>query len=65
MLVYKPGLQFCVFHGDNYIEMIDCPLDSTHQVRKDKLETHLKKCNKLKLITKTQENPFYEEKINN
>lgn len=47
------------------VEMVDCPLDPSHQVSKKKLDSHLKKCNIGKLKQQTQANPFFKQKINN
>lgn len=30
MEVYKAGMKYCVFHGKEYLDMVDCPLDGTH-----------------------------------
>ncbi|KAM3139179.1 hypothetical protein pb186bvf_008777 [Paramecium bursaria] len=65
MEIYKKGLKYCFFHGQDEIGLIDCPIDGSHQVLPKKLKQHLKKCNKIKRINEIKQNPFFQEKINN
>ncbi|CAD8160348.1 unnamed protein product [Paramecium pentaurelia] len=64
MEVYKTGGQYCVFHGQQDIDWIECPLDPSHKVKKVKMDKHLKICNKKKLDEELKQNPFFKEKIN-
>jgi hypothetical protein len=42
---YKDNL-FCIAHISNDEILIDCPVDKTHKILKEKLEKHIKVCTK-------------------
>jgi hypothetical protein len=45
-------------------EFVVCPVDTSHSVKKTKLENHIKKCNKTKDIEKMENSEWYNENIN-
>lgn len=47
MQIYKDN-KYCIAHLNDPDLMMDCPVDPSHKVIRDRIEKHLKICNKIK-----------------
>lgn len=63
MQAYK-GTLFCIAHVEDASEMVDCPVDPSHRVLKERVERHLKICNKTKGETRIREQVWFEQGVN-
>ncbi|CAI2366644.1 unnamed protein product [Moneuplotes crassus] len=63
--VQSKNTKYCNFHA--YLdsdEFVLCPVDPSHSVKKEKLEKHVKKCNKTKDNAKLEQSEWYKKDIN-
>ncbi|KAJ3669313.1 hypothetical protein LUZ60_011263 [Juncus effusus] len=61
----RPSSQFCGNHNpSSTINRVPCPIDSSHSVFQDSLDSHIKKCPLRKQIDALNAQPYYSKSIN-
>lgn len=63
--VQRENTIYCNYHAHlDTDDFVVCPVDPTHTVKKTKLESHVKKCNRTRDNKKLEESEWYKKDIN-
>ncbi|CAM9197073.1 unnamed protein product, partial [Sphacelaria rigidula] len=56
--------EFCVTHSTGEGKRVPCPLNPNHTVSENRLESHLKICNRTRQSKELEQQPYYSKNIN-